>query len=75
MYWTAEILVRYILRRACVWSGQFSQLPLIQYMELCIFSLPWSPKIIMIPVLDFIIIIESELWPICHCLGLGHEKK
>ena len=25
------------------------------------------------PVLDLIIIIKSEVWPISHCLGLGHE--
>ena len=24
-------------------------------------------------VLNLIIIIKSEVWPICHCLGLGHE--
>ena len=26
-----------------------------------------------IRVLYFIIIIKSEVWPVCHCLGLGHE--
>ena len=26
-----------------------------------------------IRVLNLIIIIKSEVWPICHCLGLGHE--
>ena len=29
--------------------------------------------IVRIPVVDHIIIIKSEVWPICHCLGLGHE--
>ena len=24
-------------------------------------------------VLSLIIIVKSEVWPICHCLGLGHE--
>ena len=30
-------------------------------------------KIVRIRVLYLIIIIKSEVWPICHCLGLGHE--
>ena len=30
--------------------------------------------ILRIGVLYFIIIIKLEVWPICHCLGLGHER-
>ena len=29
--------------------------------------------ILRIRVLYLIIVIKSEVWPICHCLGLGHE--
>ena len=29
--------------------------------------------IVKIPVADLINNIKSEIWPICHCLGLGHE--
>ena len=50
---------------------------IILYLEPIIrsFSLPISLMIIMrIRVLYLIIIIKSEVWPICHSLGLGHEK-
>ena len=46
----------------------------MQYMGPCIFSLPIS--LIMVVrrwVLYRITIIISEVWPICHCLELGHE--
>ena len=29
--------------------------------------------VVRIQVLYLIIIIKSEVWPICHCLGFGHE--
>ena len=46
----------------------------MQYMGLCVFSLPISlMMIVKIPVPNLIIIIKSEVWPICHCLWLGHE--
>ena len=43
------------------------------YIGLCVFSLSISlMTILRIPELDLIIIIKSEVWPICHFLGLGH---
>ena len=57
----------------CLKLSQLSQLYFMQYMGLCVFSLPISlTMIVRVPVLD-LIIIKSEVWPICHCLGLGHE--
>ena len=58
----------------CLRLGQFSQLSFMQYMGLCVLRLHISLIMIYkIPVLGCIIIIKSEVWPICHCLGLGHE--
>ena len=55
----------------CLRLWQFSQLSFMQYMGLCIFSIPISlTMIIRIPVLDLIIIIKSEE---CYRLGLGRE--
>ena len=72
-YWTSKILVRYILSSVCLRLSQFSQLYFMHYMELCAFSLPISLKVFArIGVLYLIIIVKSEVWPICHCLGLGH---
>ena len=49
----------------CVWHS---------VILLCVFSSPISGMMILrIPVLDFIIITKSEVCPICHCLGWGHE--
>ena len=49
----------------CLRLSQFSgQLYFMQYIGLCVFSLFY-----------LIIIIKSEEWSICYCLGLGHEKK
>ena len=60
-YWTTRMFVS-------------SQLYFMQYMGLCVFSLPFYLMVIVrIPVLDLIIIIKSDVWPICHCLGLGNE--
>ena len=43
-------------------------------MGLYVFSLPISlVMIVRIRLLHLIIIIRSEVWPICDCLGLGHE--
>ena len=68
------MLVKYILSSVCLTSNQFSQLYFMQYMELCVFSLTIYLMVIMrIRVLYLIVIINSEVWPICHCLGLGHE--
>ena len=70
--WTNKLLVMYILSSVCL--SQFSQLSFMQYMGLCVFSLPISLMIIMrIRVLHLIIIIKSEIWPIHHCLCIGNE--
>ena len=43
-------------------------------MGLHVFSLTiYLRTIVRIHILYRIIIIKSEAWPICHCLGLGHE--
>ena len=58
----------------CLRLSQFSQLSFMQHMGLCIFSLPiYLMIIVSICVLYLITIIKSEVWPICHCLGLGNE--
>ena len=47
---------------------------IIQYARLCVFSLSISPVMIeRIYMLCLIIIIQSEVWTITHCLGLVHE--
>ena len=66
--------VRYILSSVWVRQGTFSHLSIIQYVRLCVFSLPISLVIIeRIYILCLIIIIQSEVWTITHCLRLGHE--
>ena len=45
----------------------------MQYMGLCLLRSSISLIIVRICILFLIIIMKSELWPICHCLGLGHE--
>ena len=63
-----------IICRVWVRLSIFSQLSIIQYMGLCVFSLPISFVMIeRIYMLCLIIIIKSEVWTITHCLGLGHE--
>ena len=74
--WASQILVRYILSRVCLRLSQFSQLPFMQYtcIGLCEFSLSISLlMIVRICVIYLSIISKSEVWPDCHCLGLGHE--
>ena len=52
----------------------FSQLSILQYLGLCVFSSPvFLVMIEIICILCLIIIIKSEVWTITHCLGLGHE--
>ena len=46
-HWTTKMLVRYMLPSVCLRSRQFSQLSYIQYLELCVFSLPNSPVMIV----------------------------
>ena len=66
--------VRYILSSVWVKLSIFSQLSIIQYVGLCVFSLPISLVMLeRIYILCLIIIIKSsEVWTITHCLGLGH---
>ena len=71
---TLNLPVRNILSSVWVRLSIFSQLSIIQYVGLCIFSLPISFVVIeRIYILCIIIIIKSEVWTITHCLGLGHE--
>ena len=66
--------VRYNLSSVWVRLSIFSQLSIIQYVGLCVFSLPISFVMIeKIYILLIIIIIKSEVWTITHCLGLSHE--
>ena len=71
-HWTYKMPVRYNL--SSVWSRIFSQLSIIQYVGLCVFSLPISFVVIeRIYILCLISIIKSEVWTVTRCLGLGHE--
>ena len=44
------------------------------YGAMCIQFTHFSMMTVRIPVLDLIIIVRSEVWPICHCLRLGHKN-
>ena len=73
-HWAYKMPVRYNLSRVWVRLSIFSQLSIIQYVGLCVFSLPISFVMIeRIYILCLIIFIKSEVWTITHCLGLGHE--
>ena len=73
-HWTYKMPLRYILSSVSVRLSIFSQLSIIQYVELCVFSLPISLVMIeTINILCLIIIIKSEVLTITHCFGLGHE--
>ena len=75
-HWTYKMPVRYILSSVWVRLNIFSPLSIIQYVGLCVFSLPISlVKIERIYIICLIINIKSEVWTITHCLGLGHETK
>ena len=73
-HWNYKMPVRYNLSSVWVRLSIFSQLSIIQYVGLCVFSLP-IPFVMIerIYILCLIIIIKSEVWTITHCLGLGHE--
>ena len=73
-YWTSKMLLRYILSSVYLILSQFPQLSFMQYMGLCVFSLPiYLMMIVRISVLYLIIVtIKTEVWPICQCVGLGH---
>ena len=46
-HWTNKMLARYMLPSVCLRLRLFSQLSFIQYMGLCVFSLPNSPVMIV----------------------------
>ena len=72
--WTYKVHVIYILSSLWVRISIFSQLSVIQYVGLCVSSLPIPLMMIeKMYILCLIIIIKSEVWIIIHCLGLGHE--
>ena len=73
-YWTSKKLLRYILSSVYLILSQFPQLSSMQYMGLCVFSLPiYLMMIVRISVLYLIVVtIKTEVWPICQCVGLGH---
>ena len=71
-HWTYKMPVRYILSSVWVRLSLFSQLSFIQYVGLCVFSLPVS-LMTNERMYILIIIIKSKVWTIIHCLGLGHE--
>ena len=75
-HWTFKIPVRYILSSVWVRLSIFSQLSIIQYMGLCVFSLPIS--LVMIEMMYTVSYYHHQIgshtvWTITHCLGLGHE--
>ena len=72
-YWTYKMPVRYNLSSVGVRLSIFSQLSIIQYVGLCVFSLPISFVMIEIIYILCLIIIKSEIWTITHYLGLGHK--
>ena len=73
-HWTSRMPVRYNLSSVWVRLSIFSQLSIIQYVGLCVFSLPISFMMIeRIYILCVLIIIKLKVWTITHCLGLGHE--
>ena len=71
-HWIYKMPVRYILSSAWVRLSIFSQISDIQYVGLCVFSLPISIMMIeRIYILCLIIIIKSEVWTISHYLESG----
>ena len=74
-HWTFKMLVLYILWSVSLRLSQFSQLSFIQYLGLCVFSIPNSHMMIvrMHAAWCIIIISKSKLWIINHCLWLRSE--
>ena len=60
-YWTSIMFVRYILSSVCLRLSQFVQLSFIQYMGLCVYSLPISLVMIVWIRQLYLIIIKSEV--------------
>ena len=73
-HWLFKMPVRHILSSVWVRFRIFSQLSIIQYMGLCVFSLPISLVMIERIYIVCLIIIKSEVWTSAHGLGLGHES-
>ena len=73
MNWNFNIPVKFILSNVCLRLSQLTQLSFIQIMGLCVFSLPFSLMMIVRMCVLYLIIIKSEVSPICHCLRLDHE--
>ena len=57
----------------CLELSQLSQLFFMQYVGLCVFSFRFFSYNDCGHTTTIITIIKSEVWPICHCLGLGNE--
>ena len=66
-YGSFKMLVRYILSSLCLRLGQFSQLPFMQYMGLCVFSLLIFLLTNVRICVPYLTIIKSKVWPICLC--------
>ena len=72
--WTSKMLVKYIM--SCVHQIKSILTVIFHaiYEAVCAISLQIDlTMIVIIQVLHLIIIIKSDVWPICHCLGLGHD--
>ena len=68
-HWTYKMPVRWNLSSVWVRLSIFSQLSIIQYVGLCVYSVPISFVMIeRIYMLCLIIIIKSEVWSITRCL-------
>ena len=71
-HWTYIMLFMYILSIVYLRLSQFSQLSFIQYMWLCVFSLPISlMMIVKLHVLYLNIILKLEVWPISNTTRLA----
>ena len=72
-HWHYRMPVRYKLSSVWVRLSIISLLSIIQYVGLCVLSLPISFVMIERIYILCLTIIKSEVWTITHCLGLGHE--
>ena len=74
-YWPSIMLVRCILSSVYLRLSQLSFVKCIGlYGAVYIFSWPiYLMMIVRICIFHLVIIIKSEVWPICHCLGSGPE--
>ena len=70
-HWTSKMLIRYLLSSVCLRLSQSFQLPSIQHMGLCVFSL--ANFLIMIMIMCSCYYHQIRGMNINHCLGLGNE--